>query len=82
MSRVMPASAISSQTVTRPSMEQWRDALRTSSQSIVKTTHSSFTDHQRTASIDTGASGSFAANQTKDLPSTVHLNSLDNGSPA
>ncbi|KAA1095455.1 hypothetical protein PGT21_020554 [Puccinia graminis f. sp. tritici] len=107
MSRVLPASAMSSQTATRPSMERWRDALRTGSQSIVKTPRrsqsitswpseddlqttsagtplpgSSSTDHERTASIDTGASCSPAANRTEDPSSTVHLNSLENGSPA
>ncbi|KAA1077201.1 hypothetical protein PGT21_028273 [Puccinia graminis f. sp. tritici] len=88
-------------------MERWRDTLRTSSQSIVKTprrsqsitswpieddlqttsagipmSDSSSTDHKRTASIDIGPSCSPAANRTQDLSSTVHLNSLENGSPA
>ncbi|KAA1101232.1 hypothetical protein PGT21_012364 [Puccinia graminis f. sp. tritici] len=37
MSWMLPALGISSQTVTQSLMERWRDALRTGSQSIVKT---------------------------------------------
>ncbi|KAA1110690.1 hypothetical protein PGT21_029656 [Puccinia graminis f. sp. tritici] len=90
MSQVLPALGISSQNATWHSMERWRDALWTGSQSIDKTPRrsqsitlgpwrqpsnnqcqysmpgSSSTDHKRTASIDTGASCSPAANRTED----------------
>ncbi|KNE90144.1 hypothetical protein, variant [Puccinia striiformis f. sp. tritici PST-78] len=41
LSRVLPASSTLSQSATRPSMERWRDVLRTGSQPSVKTPHRS-----------------------------------------
>ncbi|OAV91849.1 hypothetical protein PTTG_27830 [Puccinia triticina 1-1 BBBD Race 1] len=108
LTRVLPASGTSSHTAARPSMERWRDALRTGSQPVIKTSRrshsitswpseddlpatsgvysplpgSSSTDHERHASLDTGASCSPAASRADDLPSTVNLRSAENGSPA